>query len=89
MKPTEMEVNIQKRGPGLSVPSPLSQPHWYDVGEIGRAFYETDSMITNSGLWLPFLLRGEGKKPESLDNQARGQRVPILINFLMYQALFS
>ena len=32
MKPTEMEVNIQKRGPGLSVPSPLSQPHWYDVG---------------------------------------------------------
>ena len=54
-----------------------------------QCFYETDSMITNSGLWLPFLLRGEGKKPESLDNQARGQRVPILINFLMYQALFS
>ena len=47
-----------------------------------QCFYETDSMITNSGLWLPFLLRGEGKKPESLDNQARGQRVPILINFL-------
>ena len=54
-----------------------------------QCFYETDSMITNSGLWLPLLLRGEGKKPESLDNQARGQRVPILINFLMYQALFS
>ena len=31
MKPIETEVNIQKRGLGFSVPSPLSQPHRYDV----------------------------------------------------------
>ena len=37
MKRTETEVNIQKRGLGLSVPSPLSQPHWYDVGVMQRA----------------------------------------------------